>query len=95
MVGSEVANKGLDTVAGDNENSWANNRYIRGAANAIGMTGGNFAGGLIKGVSRYGLKYIPRATGALTQNAVGSFGNTLGSMEGMAAMDHLADGMDV
>lgn len=95
MIGSEVANKGLDTVAEDNENSWANNRYIRGAANAIGMTGGNFAGGLIKGASRHGLKYIPRATGALTQNAVGSFGNTLGSMEGMAAMDHLADGMDV
>lgn len=95
MAGSAAANTGLDVIAGDDQDSWANNRYVRGAANAIGMVGGNFAGGLIKGASRYGLKYIPRAAGALTQNAVGSFGSTLGSMEGMAAMDHLAEGLDV
>lgn len=100
IAGSHLANKGLDAAAGNTSefqdpDHWANNRYVRGAANAVGMAGGNFTHGLLKGASKYGLKYIPRAAGALTQNMIGGFGSTLSSMEGMAAMDHLAETADI
>lgn len=95
MVGSELANRGLDVIGGDDPDHWANNRYVRGLTSAIGMGGGNFFGNLAKGVTKYGFRYIPKAAAPVLQKTVGSTVNTAFSLEGMAAADHLAEELEI
>ena len=104
IAGVEGTNYVLDRIAGNNfdkENfhydadHWANNRYLRGLTNTVGMVGGNFIGNGIKGVTKYGSKYLTRAFNPTIQRTAGSFTSSLASMEGMTAADHLAESMGV
>lgn len=91
IAGSKAAEMGLDAIAGDNDDSWANNRYVRGGATAIGMVGGNVGWRSLSGVLKHGLKYLPRTFKPMTQNAVGELTSTTASIGGMTAAEHAAD----
>ena len=91
MAGSYAADAGLDAVAGDDPDSWANNRYVRGGATAIGMVGGNVGWKSTAGVAKHGLKYLFKAFKPMTQNALGELASTTASVGGMTAAEHAAD----
>ena len=109
IAGSHAANKGLDVIAGNTKDHydpehWANNRYIRGGATAIGMAGGTAGAKLIGGTGKvalgtatgkYGLDYaqnlIARYFRNVGKNTIGQFIPSLFTMEGLAASNHVMD----